>query len=227
MSDFMKVDTSRLGQAAEGRTGETPAEPLSEADVDAFQRAMRQGGTPDEPPGGVEGREARHFGKDVSVDGERPEAEDAFPQTVSQMTNPLESLFAGRMGQPASVEPAPADGPDVGALAEKLVERILVSEPVEGKSEIRLMLGKDVLPGTEIRLLRGTDGLLSVRLETDDAASFQTLVGAREALKGQLERLEKSDVRVEVVSERNGSDAEDGDARRQSRGRYIDPDEPA
>ena len=149
------------------------------------------------------------------------------PQTVSQMTNPLESLFAGRMGQPASVDPAPNDGPDLGALAEKLVERILVSDPVEGRSEIRLMLGKDVLPGTEIRLLRGSDGLLSVRLETDDAASFQTLVGAREALKTQLERFEKNGVRVEVVSERDGADAEDGDARRRSRGLFIEPDERA
>ena len=227
MSDFMKVDMSRLEQAAEGRAGEAGTEPPAGADVDAFQRAMRQGGMPDEMSGempeGVAEREARPPDKDASPDGERAEPDDDFPQTVSQMTNPLESLFAGRMGQaPAS---APADGPDMGALAEKLVERILVSEPAEGKSELRLMLGKDVLPGTEIRLLRGADGLLSVRLETDNAVSFQTLVGAQETLKAQLERIEKNGVRVEVVSERNGADAEDGDARRQSRGRYIDPDE--
>ena len=219
MSDFMKVDVSRLGQAAEDRTGEARATSPSGADVDAFQRAMRQGGMPDEGRDGADEREAS--GKDVSPDEERAALDESFPQTVSQMTNPLESLFAGRMGQPAS------DGPDLGALAEKLVERILVSDPVEGRSEIRLMLGKDVLPGTEIRLLRGSDGLLSVRLETDDAASFQTLVGAREALKTQLERFEKNGVRVEVVSERDGADAEDGDARRRSRGLFIEPDERA
>lgn len=231
MSDFMKVDTSRLDQAAEGRTGEAGTEPPAGADVDAFQRAMRQGGMPDEMsgeiPDGVEERESRPPDKDASQDGERAEPDDDFPQTVSQMTNPLESLFAGRMGQAPASEQAPADGPDMGALAEKLVERILVSEPVEGKSELRLTLGKDVLPGTEIRLLRGADGLLSVRLETDNAASFQTLVGAQETLKAQLERIEKSGVRVEVVSERNGADAEDGDARRRSRGLFIEPDERA
>lgn len=225
MSDFMKVDVSRLGQAAEDRTGEARATSPSGADVDAFQRAMRQGGMPDEGRDGADEREAS--GKDVSPDEERAAPDESFPQTVSQMTNPLESLFAGRMGQPASVDPAPNDGPDLGALAEKLVERILVSDPVEGRSEIRLMLGKDVLPGTEIRLLRGSDGLLSVRLETDDAASFQTLVGAREALKTQLERFEKNGVRVEVISERDGADAEDGDARRRSRGLFIEPDERA
>ena len=104
----------------------------------------------------------------------------------------------------------------MGALAEKLVERILVSGP-DGGHEIRLTLGKDVLPGTEIRLQRGSDGVLSVQLATDNAASFQTLVGAQESLKARLGSFEK-DVRVEVISERGGAEAESGDGRRQSRG---------
>ena len=111
----------------------------------------------------------------------------------------------------------------MGALAEKLVERILVSGP-DGGHEIRLTLGKDVLPGTEIRLQRGSDGVLSVHLATDNAASFQTLVGAQESLKARLESFEK-DVRVEVVSEQGGAEAENGDGRRQSRGEYVAPDE--
>ena len=94
----------------------------------------------------------------------------------------------------------------------------------DGGHEIRLTLGKDVLPGTEIRLQRGSDGVLSVHLATDNAASFQTLVGAQESLKARLESFEK-DVRVEVVSERGEAEAENGDGRRQSRGEYVAPDE--
>ena len=89
---------------------------------------------------------------------------------------------------------------------------------------MRIRLGGDVLPGTEITLTRGTDGLLSVRLATTDAASFQTLVGAQDSLKGRLGHLEK-DVRVDVVSERGGAEAENNDARRQSRGFYVAPDD--
>ena len=49
-------------------------------------------------------------------------------------------------------------------------------------------------------------------------------VGAQESLKARLESFEK-DVRVEVVSERGGAEAENGDGRRQSRGEYVAPDE--
>ena len=141
----------------------------------------------------------------------------------SRMAGPLDTLFAGRTAQTAETAAPSGDAPDLGALAEKLVERILVSGP-DGGHEIRLTLGKDVLPGTEIRLQRGSDGVLSVHLATDNAASFQTLVGAQESLKARLESFEK-DVRVEVVSERGGAEAENGDGRRQSRGEYVAPDE--
>ena len=70
----------------------------------------------------------------------------------------------------------------------------------------------------------GSDGVLSVHLATDNAASFQTLVGAQESLKARLGSFEK-DVRVEVISERGGAEAESGDGRRQSRGEYVVPDE--
>ena len=164
------------------------------------------------------GRGASHApGEDTSAEAE------ALSSMFSRMTGPLDTLFAGRTAQTAETAAPSGDAPDLGALAEKLVERILVSGP-DGGHEIRLTLGKDVLPGTEIRLQRGSDGVLSVHLATDNAASFQTLVGAQESLKARLESFEK-DVRVEVVSERGGAEAENGDGRRQSRGEYVAPDE--
>ena len=221
MADFMKVDMSRLGQA-EGRSADSGMAAPSGADVDTFQQAMRrrplderQGSGGDESDGG---RGASHApGEDTSAEAE------ALSSMFSRMTGPLDTLFAGRTAQTAETAAPSGDAPDLGALAEKLVERILVSGP-DGGHEIRLTLGKDVLPGTEIRLQRGSDGVLSVHLATDNAASFQTLVGAQESLKARLESFEK-DVRVEVVSERGGPEAENGDGRRQSRGEYVAPDE--
>ena len=221
MADFMKVDMSRLGQA-EGRSADSGMAAPSGADVDTFQQAMRrrplderQGSGGDESDGG---RGASHApGEDTSAEAE------ALSSIFSRMTGPLDTLFAGRTAQTAETAAPSVDAPDLGALAEKLVERILVSGP-DGGHEIRLTLGKDVLPGTEIRLQRGSDGVLSVHLATDNAASFQTLVGAQESLKARLESFEK-DVRVEVVSERGGAEAENGDRRRQSRGEYVAPDE--
>ncbi|MEI3479581.1 MAG: hypothetical protein V8Q84_11390 [Bilophila sp.] len=49
-------------------------------------------------------------------------------------------------------------------------------------------------------------------------------MGAQDSLKGRLGHLEK-DVRVDVVSERGGAEAENNDARRQSRGFYVAPDD--
>ena len=216
MADFMKVDMSRLGQA-EGRSADSGMAAPSGADVDTFQQAMRrrplderQGSGGDESDGG---RGASHA----------PAEAEALSSMFSRMTGPLDTLFAGRTAQTAETAAPSGDAPDLGALAEKLVERILVSGP-DGGHEIRLTLGKDVLPGTEIRLQRGSDGVLSVHLATDNAASFQTLVGAQESLKARLESFEK-DVRVEVVSERGEAEAENGDGRRQSRGEYVAPDE--
>ena len=214
MADFMKVDMSRLGQA-EGRSADSGMAAPSGADVDTFQQAMRR--RPLDERQGSGGEESDGGRGDTSAEAE------ALSSMFSRMTGPLDTLFAGRTAQTAETAAPSGDAPDLGALAEKLVERILVSGP-DGGHEIRLTLGKDVLPGTEIRLQRGSDGVLSVHLATDNAASFQTLVGAQESLKARLESFEK-DVRVEVVSERGGAEAENGDGRRQSRGEYVAPDE--
>ena len=159
MADFMKVDMSRLGQA-EGRSADSGMAAPSGADVDTFQQAMRrrplderQGSGGDESDGG---RGASHApDEDTSAEAE------ALSSMFSRMTGPLDTLFAGRTAQTAETAAPSGDAPDLGALAEKLVERILVSGP-DGGHEIRLTLGKDVLPGTEIRLQRGSDGVLSV-----------------------------------------------------------------
>ncbi|WP_077072479.1 hypothetical protein [Mailhella massiliensis] len=140
--------------------------------------------------------------------GEAPQSATA---SMAGMTSPLDSLFSGRMEQAApAAEPAP-DGPDL----EKLVERILVSTPEKGGHEVRLSLGGRDFQGTDIVLRRGVDGILQVSVRCTDPSAFQTMVSSQDALRAGLERMEKSDVRVDVSRE---ADREENDAGRRSRG---------
>ena len=60
------------------------------------------------------------------------------------------------------------------------------------------------------------DGQLFIRLACADPASFQTAVGAQDALRSALERSGEN-VRVEIVQSR-ADGGNEGDARQQSRG---------
>lgn len=219
MSDFMKVDAARLDRAAAqgAKEGSKESAPPASGDVDAFQRAMERPGERDGEASGHAGGKAGNAYESSDQAGN----EGAGSRPFAAMSSPLDTLFAGRMEAPPA-ESAPVA--DLDGLAEKLVDRILVSQPGEGAGEVCIRLGGDVLAGTEITLRRGADGLLAVRLATTDAASFQTLVGAQDSLRARLEAMEK-DVRVDVVSERGGSEAENNDARRESRGFYAAPDD--
>ena len=103
------------------------------------------------------------------------------------------------------------------ALVNELVDRILVSEPGKGLPEVRITLGQGPLSGAELCLARAQDGQLFIRLACADPASFQTAVGAQDALRSALERSGEN-VRVEIVQSRTDGGNE-GDARQESRGR--------
>ena len=130
----------------------------------------------------------------------------------------LDSLFGSRMQsmQTSAAQAAPAPG-DVDALVNELVDRILVSEPGKGSPEVRITLGQGPLSGAELCLARAQDGQLFIRLACADPASFQTAVGAQDALRSALERSGEN-VRVEIVQSR-ADGGNEGDARQQSRGR--------
>ena len=102
----------------------------------------------------------------------------------------------------------------MGELVDRLVERILVSDPGRGSPEVRISLGEGVLSGAELSLSRAADGQLFVRLSCADAASFQTAVGAQDALRAALERGE-GNVRVEVA-QGGAEGGNEGDTRRRS-----------
>ena len=77
--------------------------------------------------------------------------------------------------------------------------------------------GQGPLSGAELCLARAQDGQLFIRLACADPASFQTAVGAQDALRSALERSGEN-VRVEIVQSR-ADGGNEGDARQQSRGR--------
>lgn len=203
MSDFMKIDSNRLERASVGTvsTGGVP----SEGDVTSFEQALHR----------ADEREGR--GGDQSGEQDKNDSSRDSPTGNMPMSNPLDSLFGGRMTAVTEVA-KPSSMPSSSELVDKLLDRILVAEPKNGGSEVRLLLNDDILPGTEVRLLRGADGMLSISLVTDNASSFQTLVAAQDALRRQLEKMEGQDVRVDVNSESSGNESGANDTRQRSRG---------
>ena len=175
-----------------------------------------KGGTPREP----DSASKEKFEKAMERDSERgARGESSAPSPSSLM----ESLFGGRMegrmggmtsGQAQSASSAAAASGDMGELMDRLVERILVSDPGRGSPEVRISLGEGVLSGAELSLSRAADGQLFVRLSCADAASFQTAVGAQDALRAVLERGE-GNVRVEVA-QGGAEGGNEGDTRRRS-----------
>lgn len=171
-----------------------------------------KGGTPREP----DSASKEKFEKAMERDSERgARGESSAPSPSSLM----ESLFRGRMGgmtsgQAQSASSAAAASGDMGELVDRLVERILVSDPGRGSPEVRISLGEGVLSGAELSLSRAADGQLFVRLSCADAASFQTAVGAQDALRAALERGE-GNVRVEVA-QGGAEGGNEGDTRRRS-----------
>lgn len=171
-----------------------------------------KGGTPREP----DSASKEKFEKAMERDSERgARGESSAPSPSSLM----ESLFGGRMGgmtsgQAQSASSAAAASGEMGELVDRLVERILVSDPGRGSPEVRISLGEGVLSGAELSLSRAADGQLFVRLSCADAASFQTAVGAQDALRAALERGE-GNVRVEVA-QGGAEGGNEGDTRRRS-----------
>lgn len=194
--------------------------------VDAFQEALRGGedGKSDgKKSAGQEPAGGQGWKTETGTAGSGLEQGAAL--SASSL---MESLFGNHM-QPLEAKgareaAAPAPAAESAALVDKLVDRILVSDPGKGMPEVRISLSDKALPGTEISLSRAPDGQLAIRLSCTDPQSFQTLVAAQDSLRAALERQGET-VRVDV-SRSAGADAEQNDAQRQSRGyQNYQPDE--
>lgn len=158
--------------------------------------------------GDERGKEQERHGRDGEKQG---------TQTMPSPASLMESLFAGRMQETApAAAPESAPAADMGEVMDKLVERILVTEPTQNAQEVRLTLGDGMLKGAELSIMRHADGQLAVRVSCMDAASFQTAVSARQGL---AEALEARGERVQVVVDRgDAGGGNEGDSRQRSQG---------
>ena len=152
---------------------------------------------------------------------EKGEDVPSLPPINGPLDGLLGTQMAGKEGAPPEMGPVNADLHIENEIIQKCVERILVSRPEDGASEVRIQMGRDILPETEICLSRGVDGQLSVHMYTANESSFQSMVAMRNDLLNNLEQQEGDAVRVEISFQDN---AETGDMNRRSRG-YIQQDD--
>lgn len=126
----------------------------------------------------------------------------------------VSALSAYEANLNASVRPsvvqmsAPNEVPRLDAL----VSRILVSAPEQNLSRVSMTLGDGIFKGTEVLLERDALGALKVKISTEDASAFQTLVGARTDLLQALQNEEKSPVDLQMQLNEHGSSGTDSDA---------------
>ena len=188
-----------------------PVAPVPREEAEGFRSALER--RPSVP---------RHDAESGAARPGRREQPAADPSSVSSLfSQGALADFARSLGveQAAPAEPAPAPAALSGAELESLVDRILVSTPGDGSSEVRITLGDKALPDTEIILTRDRFGELKVSLMTTDSSSFQTLVSSRMDLQERLQLRENGPVRVEVSDLKGGEQSgSEGDSRRRSRG---------
>lgn len=203
MTNFITLDNTRFHNAEKASSASVgnPKEQVSPQSVANFESAM-QDKQADNSKQGYTGTQ-----------GEAPQ--ESLASLFQSMSMPMDSLFS-QMTQSTTATSAPTS--EINQLTTTLAERILVSDPKGGEQEVRIMLNDSTLRGTEIRITRTPEGMLNLTLATDNASSFQTLVGAQDSLKQKLEQMEKSDVRVTVMDE---SQQNDNNENRRSAG-FVD-----
>lgn len=222
----MEISSQRL-QEADSRAQSSQDAPECSCDAASqarFERALKQGTEKDGEPFSNDGQadaDTDAWGKAGGTD--KLETASLSPSAL------MESLFGARMttaGESATGSVGPGEAANMGEMVDRLVERILVSEPGKGNPEVRITLGDGALSGTELSLSRAPDGQLAVRLSCSAFAAFQTAVEAQDSLRAALERSGEN-VRVEVVrsGESDGTaGGNEGDSQRRSAMYGIVPD---
>ncbi|MDD2966870.1 MAG: type III secretion HpaP family protein [Desulfovibrionaceae bacterium] len=218
MSMFSLNKTTIDTSARTTSSGKSTEKPVQQQDVNSFLQAM---GTPNNAEEAQAYREkGAHQGQEQEQGGQ---AEAEGTSITAGMSNPFEALFANKMQQVASSALQAEHSPhELNTLASKLVDRILVSEPNAAQQEVRISVSNDIMPNTEICLRRDSSGQLSIVITSENASSFQTLVAEQHTLRQLLEKQEGAAVRVSI---QQGTEGEDADARKHSRGQYLAPEE--
>ncbi|MDR1086388.1 MAG: hypothetical protein LBP22_16410 [Deltaproteobacteria bacterium] len=224
--DLSSIFKDRLVGREGPETALSPEEPGLSQDLDAGPgKAGDLAGSlkdsPDSPPGGLKDSPDSPAGslKDSPADrasekpGQNPFSGQSGQDEEKIAADPGNTAdwpvgLAGHPFGPGGTETVPAvqaapavpeAGRDLGLDLERLVDRILVSDPAQGgPQEVRLTFSDSVLAGTEALVSRGPDGLLSVIFNSVDPGSVQTLVAAQSSLKEALDRINDGGVRLTI-----------------------------
>lgn len=189
----IKFDTDRLNQIIQNSEPGTASAPSAD-DISFFEKEIQN-----------------------NPNSARQNSEDDSSSNTGS-SSPFEGIFQNPFAvikdQPKITETAPQQNTDA-EITEKMIERILVSDPKDGDQEIRIKLNESILKDTEIHIKRLNDGSLQISLNSNNANSLQTLVAQQYELKTRLEQIENASVSVEVNTE-----SQDNDTEQQSRGLY-------
>ena len=129
--------------------------------------------------------------------------------TQAASLNALNHLSTVATNQEAATNAAPANGTaapdsqsidDILALADSIVDRILVSDPkYSASSQVTISFNAaSGLAQTDMTLRRDLDGLLSIIVSSSNPKSFNTLLQAKEQIIDGVQRLEKREIRFEL-----------------------------
>ncbi len=125
-----------------------------------------------------------------------------MPSMASLMGQMAHGMLQGSMSSSvsgiSSISAPHFSAQEIDAMLNMLVERIAMTDASAHMVTVEVSLADTALQGTTVHLTRSLDGLLAVNVMTNDAASFQTLVGAQLDLKIKLEALDVGSVRVDI-----------------------------
>ena len=143
--------------------------------------------------------------------------DDKVPE--NELSSIFSSIMTGKAADPNAAgfianevnETSPTTNSDVQEifkLADKIVDRILVSDPkTSGSTQVTIsMNNSSVLPGTEISLRRDLDGLLSVVVSTNNQQSFNKIVSVRDRIVDGVQKYEKQNVRFIIENNEDAAD---------------------
>ncbi len=129
---------------------------------------------------------------------------DSMPSADQLVASLNQQQNLGQNQQPQNVASTQNTSQSLSNInVQEIADRILVATNKDGSNEVRLLLSDKALQGTEVIVNKSLDNVLTVRFETTNANSFQTLVAAQDLLKSNL-LTSNSEVKVEVSQQSSG-----------------------
>lgn len=133
-------------------------------------------------------KEEKRGGQSSSGGSEQTDLSSMFNQMMQGLTKESQGV-----GKTAATEPMVTDIKNI----EELVDQILVNTD---KNEMTLRINNDYLRDTSITLARGSDGVLTIKIETGDQATLGNIIAARGDLEEKLNASEKGTFKVDIVT---------------------------